>query len=275
MKKFFALLISTIAIALIILIPTKRVWSAPPFPTFEGVQSLITDAITDLNESINDLFDRTETLEERFSDLEERVEILENPPTPTPTPEPAMFSDEFDGSSIDTDLWEVFPNSGRYWFDNGYLVIDGGSLPGMPFFRARNNPFPENGSFEIEFGIQYLQVYPAGTGVSLSFELQENASNSQTWPNNPISYWQDNGGGGLRFLRHGNLAVNLGHMDTSYHVVKISYDGEKYLGYLDGVLRYTTPLTNRVGGLWFGHTYYSDLPGWTGFKIDYIRVTVP
>ena len=143
----------------------------------------------------------------------------------------------------------------------------------MPFFRLKNNPFPNDGLFSVEFGIQYLTIFPAGDGLALSFILQPNITPG--WDNNPISLWQDNGRDCFRFVRYGNNAVTLDSNDLNYHVVKISYDGAKYYGYIDGILRYTSPSTPRVGELRFGHPFYSNLPGWTGFRLDYIKVTNP
>lgn len=196
-----------------------------------------------------------------------------NTPSLTLTPTPKFeFYEEFNESTLDTNLWEIFPNSGIYSLNNGFINIPGGNTPGMPFIRTKNNPFPLNGSFSIEFGIQYTNLFPAGNGLVLSDGQQLNNS---TGPNiDLITIWNSNGGDGLHFAQYGTVKVILGINDLSYHIVKFIYDGEKYFAYLDGVLKYTSPLTNRASGLWFGHPYYSDLPGWTGLKIDYIKINL-
>ena len=194
-------------------------------------------------------------------------------PTPTVTPTPTqsvIFEDDFNGLTLNTDLWDIFPNNGAYYLADGFLNIPGGNIPGMPFFRSKSNPFPSEGPFSVEFGIQYLSFYPAGVGLTLSFTQQLN-STPIDFNNMPISIWGDNGIGGFKIVYFGNINY-MGGLNTNYHIVKINYYSEKYLIYIDDDLKYTTPSTNRVGGLWFGHPYYSDLPGWTGFKMDYIRI---
>lgn len=264
------------------LIKTTIVKAAPSdnpiFATIEGVQQMISDAIAPILQTLSNHDEKIADLENQVADLQQRVWSLEHPPTPTLTPTPTTLpfsglNEDFNGSTLNTDIWEVFPNSGTYYVSEGYLQITGGNKPGMPFIRARDNPFPASGPFTIEFGIQYTTLYPAGDGLALSEGQQPNSSANLNEV--LLSIWNSNGGDGLNFSQYGIAKVVLGLNDISYHVIKFVYDGEKYFAYLDGVLKYTSPLTARASGLWFGHPYYSDLPGWTGFKIDYIKVTQP
>lgn len=281
MKKFaVTLFIFTLFLFLIKATVVKAAPSNNPiFATIEEVKQMISDAISPILQTLNNHDERIINLENQVTDLQQRVSLLENPPTPTLTPTPTLpqfpgLDEDFNESTLNTDIWEVFPNSGTYYVSDGYLQIIGGNKPGMPFFRARNNPLPLSGSFTVEFGIQYTAVYPAGDGISLSINPQQNVTAG--WDlNSPISLWQDNGGDGLSFRYFGNVGVTIGSNDLNYHVVKFIYDGDKYTAYLDGVLKYMSPSAPRASGLWFGHPYYSDLPGWTGFKIDYIKVTQP
>lgn len=266
---------------LIILPPPAKAasFNNPIITTIKSIEKIIKEALVPIQKILDNHEKRITNLENQLADLQQRVSSLENLPTPTviPTPTLAQFqglNEDFNGSSLNTEIWEIFPNNGIYSVNGGYISIPGGNSPGMPFIRTKTNPFPQTGSFTIEFGIQYTAVYPAGDGLSLSINPQPNVTAG--WDsNNPISLWQDNGASGLSFLYFGNKAVTIVNNDLNSHVIKIIYDGDKYIAYSDGILKYTSPSANRAGGLWFGHPYYSDLPGWTGFKLDYIRITQP
>ena len=79
-------------------------------------------------------FAKTSENDDAITDLQQRVAALENPPTPSPSP---LLLENFNGSTLDTNPWEVFDNGGTYNFDNGFVVIPGGS--NVPFIRAKNN----------------------------------------------------------------------------------------------------------------------------------------
>jgi len=273
-KKIIYSSIFLIILLLLIIKPLSAAPSNNPiFATAEWVEQKIQQLLNTFNQHEQQNQTDFDFINSRADALEERIGYLESLLTLTPTPTPAsvvLLEDNFDGPTLNTQIWEVFQNNGRYGFENGFLIIDGGPLPGMPFFRSKENPFLSSNSFEVEFGIQYLEVYPAGIGLSFSIIQQVNITPG--WENNPVSYWQDNGGDGLRFLKYGNLGTKIGSNDKNYHVVKVIYDGDKYLGYVDSTHFYISPSLPKAGGIWFGHPYYSDLPGWTSFKIDYIKV---
>jgi hypothetical protein len=189
-------------------------------------------------------------------------------PTPTSTPPPGtiVFQEEFNDAVLDPDKWDVFLNNGTYSLNGESIVFPGGA--DQPFIRTKDNPFPLTGEFELEMGIQYTSPNGAGSGVSLSFVQQPN---TPAWDNQPISIWQDNCCGGFRVLRFGTNAYIFSLSDTSYHTVRIHYDGSVFNVYLDDQLRYTTPQLDRPGGLWLGHPNH-DADNWTGFNVDFLRV---
>lgn len=258
----------------------------PVFATVQEVQQMIADALAPIQSTINDLSNRLSAAENTLSpipteivslqlssatmsaaiaDLQARVAALENPPHP-----PVGLSDDFNGSSLNTDLWEVFPNGGSFSFESGFLVIPGGNA--IPFFRARNNPFPASGPFTVEFGIQYTQVNQSGSGVAVSLTQQPNSCD---WSHSPVAFWQGNNFG-LQVVRFGLTEAVIGsNPDLNPHVGKIVYDGDKYQVFRDGNLVYTSLSTGRVSGLWFGSFFCQVNAPWTGFKLDYIKVTQP
>lgn len=190
--------------------------------------------------------------------------------TPPLSPSPLLL-DNFDGASLDSNVWDVFTNGGNISFTDGNVVLSAGSV--MPFIRAKNNPIPVSGSFTVEFGIQYLTQSEGGNGVGVSFSQQANIADASMWTNNPLAFWQDNVGFGL--VGSGSYLLTIAPNDFNYHVVKISYNGSKYAVKIDENTVYTSPDTARAGGLWFGHPNYCCTSGWTSFKLDYIKITQP
>lgn len=197
----------------------------------------------------------------KIAELEQRIASLEDST-------PIVLTDDFSGTSLNLNKWEFFStNGGNYSFDNGSIIIPGGSS--MFFIRSKNNPFPTSGSFTVEFGIQYTIVDESGVGVAVGFEQQNGYDQS----NIPVSYWQDHNG--LVISRFGLTVGNLTPgIDTDYHIGKIVYNGDEYLIYLDGVLKYTSPPSVIVKSLWFGNPFCCRT-NWTGFRLDYIKVTQP
>lgn len=232
------------------------------------------DKLSELNQAIDGLDSRLDTTEAidatqsaKIAELEQRIVNLENQPSPSPTPT-VLLNDDFNGPNLNQDIWDVFPNGGTYSFENGYIVIPGGSA--IPFFRTKGNHFPDTQPFQVEFGMQYTSASPSGSGVALTFTQQGNSPNP---PNYPIQFWQDSASG-LSVVKFGLTVATLGGINTNYHIVKIVYDGQKYLVYLDGNPVYTSPNSNIAGGLWFGHPSVSVDTPWTGFKLDYIKATL-
>lgn len=180
-----------------------------------------------------------------------------------------LLDDDFRAVTLNTNFWEFFStNGGTYNFNNGSIVIPGGAS--MFYIRSKNNPFPSSGPFTVEFGIQYTNVDESGVGVALGFEQQNGYDSS----NVPVAYWQGSNFG-LQVVRFGlTEAVIGGNPDLNYYIGKIVYDGDKYHVYLDGILKYTSPSSATAKSLWFGNPFCCR-SNWTGFRLDYIKVTKP
>lgn len=257
----------------------------PIFATIDEVKQIIDDSLSPIQSEISNINSRltddenkiiaqssqisqlqidTATEAARMSMLESRVIALENKVFP-----PALLFDDFSGPTLNTNLWEFFStNGGSYSFDNGSIVVPGGSS--MFYVRSKSNPFPTSGPFTTEFGIKYTSVDQSGDGVALGFNQQNGYDPS----NVPIAFWQGNNFG-LQAVSFGLTQSVIGsNPDLGNHVGKISYDGTKYLVFLDGVLKYTSPPMATSTSLWFGNPFCCRT-NWTGFKLDYIKVTSP
>lgn len=188
-------------------------------------------------------------------------------PSPTPQPQVLLY-DDFTGSSLDQTVWDEFDNGGTVTVQNSLLMLPGGS--NMSFIRAKANPLPSTGTYTVEFKIQYTAANPSGDGVGLSLTQQDNSDNLST--NEAIAFWQDSASG-LSIVQFGLTVAKLGGIDLNSHIGKISYDGTEYLVYLDGNLVYTSAPTGRAQSLWMGHPQVNVTAPWSGFNMDYIKVT--
>lgn len=188
-----------------------------------------------------------------------QFELTINPP----------FVDNFSLSTLNTNLWEfISSDSGIYQLDGNNLVVPGGGS--MFYIRSRYNPFPTSGPFTAEFGMQYTTVDESGNGVAVGFQQQNGYDPS----NVPIAFWQGNNFG-LQVVSFGLTQSIIGsNPDIGYHVGKIQYDGTKYMVYLDGVLKYTSTSMSTAKSLWFGNPFCCRT-NWSGFNLDYIKVTTP
>ncbi len=231
------------------------------------------DKVTELQLQTDGLATRVGTIETsdasqsaKIIELEERLSALENSQPPA---SPSGLLENFNGPDLDTNIWEFFStNGGNHSFDNGSIVVPGGSS--MFYVRTKNNPFPPSGPFTVEFGIQFTSSAPSGDGVAVGFQQQNGYDPS----NVPVSFWEDNASG-LVVSRFGLKVADLaGGVDTNYHVGKIVYDGDKYLVYNDGILKYTSPSSATAKTIWFGNPYCCSST-WTGFKLDYMKVSSP
>lgn len=179
-----------------------------------------------------------------------------------------VLSDNFNSTSLDTNVWDVFNGSGTYSAGGGFLNIPDGS--GIPFIRTKNNPFPATGPFTVEFGIQYSSAGPSGDGVGVSTTPQIYGGDVS---NTPVAFWQDNASG-LSVVRFGLTVATLGGVNTGNHVVKIIYDGTLYKTYMDNNLVYTSPSSATAQSLWIGNPIIGPT-NWSGFKLSYIKITIP
>jgi len=309
-KAYFLLGISTVILLLILAVPVlaassdflpgateafeKNCFKKKVSSTF-SISCYLYEKVQEQESDLNFLRERAKVHEDdiatssaKILELEERLVLLEATPTSTPTPTPSptpsptptptptatpsptptVFIDNFDGP-LNLSFWEFFStNGGNYSFSSGSLIVPGGTS--MFYIRSKSNPFPTSGPFEVEFGIRYTTVGGSGTGVAMGFQQQNGYDPS----NNPVAYWQDSVTG-MNVLRFGlTQTVIGGNPDLGYHVVKIIYDGDKYQLLLDGVPKYTSPNSATAKSVWFGNPFCCRT-NWTGFNLDYIKITSP
>jgi hypothetical protein len=226
----------------------------------------------------------------------------------------STFDDEFDGSSIDSTLWntDVATSGNRFcndspdsdtgvWTDissdpscHGVLVsppyasvTEGGGLasfsapPGHAFGYLvagppSRHPFPSAGDFTLELRMRYDVSAQDGDGVMV--QSTDNADPVGT--NSPLTgrvlqVWNDPGGVGHVALLGDDTTV----ADASaFHDYRLEYAGGAYSLFVDGAL-VKGPIASsiRPSTIWLGHpdaVWWGSSP-WSAFSVDFIRVTTP
>ncbi len=210
------------------------------------------------------------------------------PPTDTPIPAPHVYlDDQFNGSSLNSAVWQAYPNGGTVRTGNGklHLTTSPGSTQ-FPYVHARGNPFPQQGDFTVRFGFSYSQPTWSGTGIVVGGRLPANGTANDP-KNEPgavlFAIWQDKGlglaamYGGPALPEH--LIYQHGGTDEGQHNGQLRYTGGAYQVWIDGQQVYQSPPTNvRPSALWFGNPIVQDPSNpavdlnWTGLHIDHVSI---
>ena len=197
-----------------------------------------------------------------------------------------LFSDHFDGSTIDTAKWSVQSNGGSVTVANSYVSLssDGSSFP---LVTSAVNPFPASGDFAIEFDIQYTRIEGWGTGFWISkgpFEPSENnlgANVMQVWAqvdgNVGAVYMGILGNSIYKSEYHWNP---YGPLNSNALRFRLQCTKGLYTVYLNGVALASIQSPLRPDTVGFGHppAFWVPRPWagqWTSFKINSIRMLQP
>lgn len=116
------------------------------------------------------------------------------------------FSDNFDGSSVDTSKWQVQEQNvdlsgnpaygGNVTVANSYLYMSSNGSA-FPFIQTVNNPFPASGDFVLQFSLQYTCIADWGDGLMVGNgtpTLDPTGTGNYAWHNKIFDVWAaDNG----------------------------------------------------------------------------------
>jgi hypothetical protein len=203
----------------------------------------------------------------------------------------APFSDDFDGTSIDTNKWAVQNNvnggnGGSIVVADSYvsLTSDGTSFP---LVYTATNPFPTSGDFAIEFDIKYTRLTGWGTGFWISqgpFVPSEDellANILQVWAH--IDETGPNVGAALLGKQAYKSTIQKNpfkQWESDTLTFRLQYSKNIYTLYLNGEVTLSAHSMLRADTIGFGHPplFYVPHPypsPWTSFKIDSIRMLQP
>jgi hypothetical protein len=189
-----------------------------------------------------------------------------------------VFREDFNGTALNPDIWQVYVNDGTIAVDSGYVTLSQPNAANrFPYVHTKFNPIPPNGNFAIKIGFQYLTVTGHGDGFSVDDRLPANGSpGSWAWQPTIYTLWQGSSLGYVLFDHSGITRYYTQAPHLSYHDIEFRWlDGtDEY--YVDGQLVNTVTRDSNVPrpvDLWFGNPVIPpDSTPWTSFKIDYIEV---
>lgn len=182
------------------------------------------------------------------------------------------FAEDF--NNIDISRWEYFGQPNSVYTQNGELNIKPPVNTYSSFIRSKNIRFIPNGNFSVEYKFKYPTITYAGTGIVIGESNPDYPTLFSDFVNSRIlTTWQDLGTPMLG-IQNSNLRYNLlDSLSTDYHIYKADYVDKIYKIYLDGQLKFTSPITERrVASIWMGNPgpAVSSQP-WSELIIDYIK----
>ena len=210
-----------------------------------------------------------------------------------------VWSDEFNGNSIDSSKWG-FDLGGGGWgnnelqyytnrWDNAYVSN------GLLHIRAKREYYGgreytsarilSKGKFDFQYGYVEARIkLPRGNGIWPAFWMLGNNIDSVGWPNcgeidileavnaeNKVystCHWNSNGG-------HAQYGKNSDYFDiTQFHVYYLYWDGEHIKAGVDGRQHYDIYIKDGTGNTWSLHNRFFFIfnvavgGNWPGFNID-------
>lgn len=189
-----------------------------------------------------------------------------------------VFREDFNDSSIDPNMWQVFNNGGEANIQDGFIILSKSEISGnFPYVHSKINPFALVGNFSVKFGIQYIAVNNYGNGLAIDDNTPQNgAPGVFTWQPTVYNFWQD----GERRLYISDFQNEYRYQtqeaNINYHDIEFRWVGKYDEYYVDGnlvnrILRSSN--VPRPTTIWFGNPISAGPSKWTNFKIDYIEVT--
>jgi len=202
-----------------------------------------------------------------------------------------LFSDHFDGATLDTSKWVAEQNvnngtGGSITIANSsvYLTSDGTSFP---IVYTASSPFPTSGDFAVEFDIKYTRLVDWGTGLWIS--NGQFVPNSDALNSNILQVWGGHDGTGSRaFVLLFNKQVYneivqknpFESKGSSLMIFRLQYSQGTYILYLNGTVLASETSSLRADTIGFGHPRSFYIPEsyngpWTSFRVGSIRLLPP
>lgn len=188
-----------------------------------------------------------------------------------------LFRDDFDGSSLKTNTWQVYDNNSIVDVSSGFVSLSNPSrMTTFPYIHTKSNPFPQTDCFTVKVGIQYTSVHGHGTGLVVDDNLPVNGTPGSGFGTTVYGIWQDSSSLGYRISTWQEEISQQTAPHLDYHEIEFRWLENSDEIYVDGQRTRTlnrSQDTPRPTVLWFGNPV---VPGpsteWTSLKIDYIEV---
>jgi hypothetical protein len=203
-----------------------------------------------------------------------------------------FFFENFDGTTIDTQKWNVQQNlntsgypgyGGSANVSEGYLYITGNGTS-IPCVTSAVNPFPIAQDFAVEFDIIFTRIGNWGSGMWIS--QGPFVPNQKDLLANILQVWADSGSGNSIIFLSKEVYQNyvpwnpFGYSNTSTLNVRIQYSKGIYTLYLNDEKLASGQSNLRPDTIGFGHPPAFWVPeqipmNWTAFKVGSIKVLPP
>ncbi len=188
------------------------------------------------------------------------------------------FSENFNDNSLDSNKWELFENGGVVNINSGFLELSSTPFNNFPYIRTRNNPFPIDHDFILEFRIQFPVITAFGVGFLTGFEAPPNeipyndliTSRIFTYhaDTSKATFW-------FRYLQQ-NIFSPLAPIDNNFHIIKVIYQNSVYKYFFDEVKIFETISSFMPRAIYYGSPHNQKVLNssspWTSMKLDYIKV---
>jgi hypothetical protein len=177
------------------------------------------------------------------------------------------FRDDFDGTSLNSGLWNSEAGSGVIQVEGGFATLTC-SGPTFPVVMSRPGLIP-SGPIRVRVGLQYLTQSFCGDGFGAIDNFWENYHGAQVC--RPFLLWQD-GYGLYVYTSSINSTVHLGS-DLGYHVYEWIYQDGAYQFSIDDIPQSGGSCAPPTTGIFFGHPHPIGCFGaWTSFRVDFVEV---
>ncbi|XHH07943.1 MAG: hypothetical protein ACFCUE_10240 [Candidatus Bathyarchaeia archaeon] len=211
-----------------------------------------------------------------------------------------LFSDEFEGSQVDSSKWVVVENtdmSGYPAYGGNVTVSDGhislssdGSA--FPWVYTKNNPFPTIGDFSVEFNLTFTCLGDWGSCIRIFADSPTIDADKWTGCVLSIGAGDEDPTRGKITMEFFGKEVHRIYVPGGFkpsadpHIFRLDYSQGNYTLYVDNTAVATVKSDIRASAIGLGHPPCYYLPfspqkvaewgylGWTSLQYDYITVTL-
>lgn len=190
-----------------------------------------------------------------------------------------FFSEDFNGTSLNSNIWEGFNNGGQININSGFIELS--STPGnnFPYIRSKIDPFPNEGDFILEFRVQFPSITAWGVGFLAGTESPSNGIKyDDLIPSRIFTYHTDDFHSQyfwFRFFQE-NIFNSLAPVDHNFHKISMEFRQGKYKYFFDDKEIIERSSNIRPHAIFFGSPHnqkqLNETTPWTSIKIDYIKI---
>jgi hypothetical protein len=182
-----------------------------------------------------------------------------------------IFSDQFEGTSLDTDKWTIVRDAGDLSVEGGLLKLASPQMSGdYPLVQSIDGLFPSDMDWEARCSMRFATIGFSGSGGGIS-SLDAVATSSHmaaynlwtTWPNPRFKIYAD-----------GEPVYNTSATDTVGHIYQLGHDHKMktYAVSWDDTELATFQSSTVPQHFWFGSSTLGVWWQYANIEIDYVDI---